>query len=136
MGNPGYPPLNHSFHSPAPGEGGIHTHDNYKQANKAPRCNHLLADSRRCSQPALRLRQFCRFHDTALNATRRCDLAPVDSAQGLQTAIAQIVSAMLEGRMERRTGELCLQGLHLANANLHRLVREQAQLSPRAMRVV
>lgn len=106
---------------------GTYTHNNYKKANKAPRCNHILPDGRRCSQPALRLRRFCRLHDTALNVTRLCDLPPVDSAEGIQTAIAQVVSAMLEGRMDRRKGDLCLQGLRLAHANLFRLRREQQQ---------
>ena len=106
-------------------EEGTYTHDNYKKANMAPRCNHMLADGRRCSQPALRLRRFCRLHDTAVKATRLCDLPPVDSADGIQTAIAQVVSAMIEGRMDRRKGDLCLQGLRLAHANLFRLQREQ-----------
>lgn len=109
---------------------GIYTHANYKKANKAPRCNHVLPDGRTCSQPALRLRQFCRFHDLALKATRRCELASVDSAEGLQTAITQIVSAMMEGRMSQRTGQLCFYGLNLAVANLHRLHRERRAYAP------
>ncbi len=100
-------------------------HDNHKHAAKAPRCHHTLADGRRCSQPALHRRQFCRFHDLALNATRGCQFPFIDSAEALQVALTQIVSAMADGSMDQRKGQLCLYGLNLASANLHRLVKER-----------
>ena len=91
----------------------------------------MLAGGRSCSQPALRLRRFCRFHDLTLKATRNCAFPHVDSAENLQVVITQIITALADGAMERRTGQLCFYGLNLAAANLHRLHRERnAALSP------
>ena len=58
------------------------------------------------------------LNDVLAEMLRYCDLAPFDSTEGIQTAIAQVVSAMLGGRMQRRAGDLTLQGLRLADANL------------------
>ena len=93
-------------------------HENYKQANRAPRCKHRLADGRPCPQPALRNHRFCRLHDPSRKKTAGLAIALPDSPENVQAAITQVVSAMLEGRMDGKTGSACLYGLQLAAANL------------------
>ena len=102
-------------------------HENYKKANRAPRCKHRLADGRGCPQPALRNHRFCRLHDPSRNKTAGLAIALPDSPENIQAAITQVVSAMLEGRMDGKTGAACLYGLQLATANLKRLHEEPTQ---------
>ena len=103
---------------------GIHMHDNYKKANNAPRCVHIRPNGPTCTQPALRDRHFCRFHDPIAELTRRCPIPFVEDAPTLQVAYTEVVSALLDSRIDTKAAELCFQGLRLAALNLKQLQEE------------
>ncbi|MGH9523387.1 MAG: hypothetical protein ACRD3E_12745 [Terriglobales bacterium] len=99
-------------------------HDNYKKANASPRCVQTLAEDRRCTQPALRGRSFCRFHDPITTRNRRWDLPVIEDAPSLQIAITGVVNALVSGTLDRRAAELCLRGFRICAANMKDLQAE------------
>ena len=93
-------------------------HDNYKKANAAPRCTRSLANGLTCTQPALRGRCFCRFHDPITTRNRRFDLPIIEDAPSLQIAVTGVVNALLNGKLDPRAADLCFRGLRLCAANI------------------
>ena len=93
-------------------------HHNYEKANLAPRCVHTCSTGLPCTQPALRGRRFCRFHDPISARNRRFVLPIIEDGASLQVAIAEIVHALVAGQMDRRSAEVAMQGLRLAATNM------------------
>lgn len=89
-------------------------------AHQAPRCAHLRASGVRCGSPALRGSAFCYYHDHFHNGPRIIfpSLAKLDDAYGIQTALAEVLTGILDGRLNHKTAGLLLYGLQTAVANL------------------
>jgi hypothetical protein len=103
----------------------IALHADYQKANSARRCIQVLSTGRACTQPALRIRCYCRFHDVLRVHTRTFHLPALQDAASLQAAVTNVVDAMLEQRIDARTGSLCLSGLRLAAGNMKQLSAEE-----------
>ena len=93
-------------------------HQNYKQANASPRCIHLLPSGLPCTQPARRGRRFCRFHDPIAARNLRMNLPIIEDAPSLQVAVAEVVSALLAGKIDKNVASVAFRGIRLAAANL------------------
>ena len=99
-------------------------HANYKKANSARRCSRVLSTGSPCTQPALRGRAFCRFHDPIRNVTSRCPIPFIEDAATLQVSYAEVISSLVAGKIDKKTAELCFQGLRLAAGNLKQFQEE------------
>jgi hypothetical protein len=99
-------------------------HDNYKKANSAPRCVHQRRNGLVCTQPALRGRAFCRFHDPIGKVVSRCHFPILEDASSLQVSYTEIISALLAHKIDKDAAELCFQALRLASVNLKRFQEE------------
>jgi len=99
-------------------------HTNYEKANRAPRCVHIRPNGLACTQPALRNRHFCRFHDPIGKVSRACNIPVLEDAPTLQVAYTEVVSALIARKMDHKTAELCFQGLRMAGKNLKQFQHE------------
>jgi hypothetical protein len=95
--------------------------DRIDYANQAPRCQHLRLSGASCAQPALRGRRFCRFHDPAHRKPPDYSLPMVEDAASLQLAVMQVLRALADRAVDRRTAALMLYGLQIACINLKQL---------------
>jgi hypothetical protein len=93
-------------------------HDNYKKANASPRCVHLLPGGLPCTQPARRGHRFCRFHDPVAARNLRMHLPIIEDAPSLQFAVAEVVSALVAGKIDKDSAAVAFQGIRLAAENL------------------
>ena len=89
-------------------------------AHQAARCAHLRASGVRCGSPALRGSHYCYYHEHFHGGPRLIypSLAKLDDAHGIQTALAEVLTGILDGRLPHKTGALLLYGLQTAVANL------------------
>ena len=94
-----------------------------KAAHQSPRCAHVRASGVRCGSPALRDSAYCYYHDHFHGGPRLIypALAKLDDPHGIQTALMEVLTGILDGRLEHKTGALLLYGLQTAVANLKRM---------------
>ena len=102
--------------------------DNISKANRAPRCVHLFASGLRCTQPARRERNFCRFHDPILKRNRHMEVPFIEDAPSLQAAVAEVVNALVSGKLDKDTANVAFQGIRMAAANLKDFQKEMYTL--------
>jgi hypothetical protein len=85
-------------------------------------CRHILPSGLKCKSPALRNQVYCYFHqclqrfeqDGLRDTSEPLCLPPLEDARGIQIAIAQILTALGSGRIDRHKAGLYLYGLQLA----------------------
>lgn len=112
---------------------------------KAPKqCEHVRANGEFCGSPALRGRNYCFFHLTQLGRRLRAERAravasqldqpesvllelPVlEDANSIQIALMQVIDAVLNKRLDAKSGGVVLYGLQTASSNLRRGVTFRA----------
>ena len=88
-------------------------------------CRFVKSDGRRCHAMAMRNMAYC-YH--RLPAHRRptakgrpqkpihVEFVPGDESQSRKKAVEQLETAMAQGRLDHRRGELCIYGLNLSAA--------------------
>lgn len=89
--------------------------------DSAPRCQYIRANGTRCGSPALRRRPFCYYHYRASSPPpMTCEIAPLETADGIQQSITNVLQALQCGHMDPKTAVIMLYGLQTASANLKR----------------
>ena len=88
-------------------------------------CQHVRLNGARCTQPARRNSDFCRFHDAAMQplpaAHNLNDQLPVlEDADAIQIAIMRLLRYLMKGPVDRKDIGTLLYGLQLASTNLAR----------------
>ena len=103
--------------------------DRIEAAQRAPRCAHIKYNGEACGCPALREKDFCRFHvDTESNTLA----APfVEDAAALQVAIMRIFRALEIDMIDTKRATAMLYALQIASSNLNRL-RDELPIDPAA----
>ncbi len=90
-----------------------------KQAHRTPRCVHLKPDGVQCGSPALNDCAYCYAHARlAMRHPRTLSMPLLEDANGVQSAIMEVMRALLDGELDRRTAGLLLYGLQMASCNL------------------
>ena len=94
-------------------------------------CQHVRLNSERCTQPARRNSDFCRFHDAAMKplpaAHNLNDQLPVlEDPDAIQIAIMRLLRFLMKGPIDRKDIGTLLYGLQLASTNLAR-TRQQTK---------
>src|SRR5580704_1014496 len=113
-------------------------------ARKARQCEHIKTNGEFCGSPALRRRNYCYFHLTAVGRRLRIErahasmraraaetfdvaIAPVElelplleDANSIQIALMQVIDAVLHNRIDSKRAGLVLYGLQTASSNVAR----------------
>lgn len=111
-------------------------------ARKARQCEHIKTNGEFCGSPALRRRNYCYFHLTAVGRRLRIErahasmraraaetfdvaIAPVElelplleDANSIQIALMQVIDAVLHNRIDSKRAGLVLYALQTASSNL------------------
>ena len=97
-----------------------------KQAT--PLCHHVKTNGTVCSSPALLEEQYCFFHKSARERTKRqrravraklpFQLPLLEDANSIQLAIGDTLNALLSGQIDHKTAGLILYGLQTAAGNV------------------
>jgi hypothetical protein len=84
-----------------------------------PVCEHIKDNGVRCGTPAIRGRHFCYYHSRAhrphaiVGEYNYCAPIP-ESREALQIAVAHVLQALSNGKLERKVANSMFYGLHLA----------------------
>ena len=88
---------------------------------KFTECRHLMPGGRKCHAPALRGKSYC-YHHTKLHFRRWGAREPrmlktlaLDNARSLQTAVAEVLTALGSPLTDPKKAAVILYGLNLAN---------------------
>ncbi len=90
-----------------------------------PLCKHVKLDGNGCAQPALRNKEFCRFHSTvydpAVMPGQPLYRPPaLEDSASVQVVIMQVVRELMRQPIDKSNAGLILYGLQLASNNLAR----------------
>ena len=107
-------------------------------ARRPRQCEHIKTNGEFCGSPALRGRNYCYFHLTHIgrrlrtarnharvqasspeNAVVPLELPPFEDANSIQTALMQVVGALLHNRIDSKRAGLVLYALQTASSNLN-----------------
>ena len=103
------------------------------------RCRHIKTNGTQCGSPALKAQEFCYYHqqnrpravELYIDGERYSDgefMMPVfEDAHSIQTALRQVVTLLLQRRIERKDASLALYALQIASANLKTMQAERAK---------
>jgi hypothetical protein len=87
--------------------------------NHIPRCQYVRTNGTRCGSPALRKRVFCYYHYKAsCPPPISCEITPVETADGIQIAIGNVLQALENDRIDVKKAIAMLYGLQTASSNL------------------
>ena len=100
--------------------------------DNAPRCRHSKADGSTCKAPALRHLPYCHFHLYVRRPAKPHTMPFVEDAHSLQLAIHQVLRALADGTLDRKTACAMLYGLQIAASNLKRLAQEREPIDAEA----
>lgn len=107
-------------------------------SNQAPfgaaQCQHVRLNGERCTQPARRNTNFCRFHAKAMQASQDlrefAEQMPVlEDGASIQITIMKVVRHLMGRPMNDQNARAILYGLQLASTNLARCQSSPNQLS-------
>src|SRR5271167_1274063 len=91
-------------------------------SGKPQECRFIKSDGRRCHAMAVRGMAFCYFHLPAHRGPNakgrpqkpiRIEFQPANDGHSHKKPIAQLKTAFAEGRLDHRSGELCIYGLRI-----------------------
>jgi hypothetical protein len=90
-----------------------------------PFCKHVKLDGTGCAQPALRLKEFCRFHytlyDPVVMPGQPLYRPPIlEDTASVQIVIMQVIRELMRQPIDKSNAGLILYGLQLASNNLAR----------------
>ena len=103
---------------------------------QVPRCQHIKTNGTQCNSPAMRDYRRCYFHEhwapefIGLNTQKKPHpvgeivLPVLEDASSIQSAICQVMSQLLQDRIDTKKAGLLLYALQTASANLGRLQAE------------
>jgi hypothetical protein len=95
---------------------------NVDKANKAPRCQRVMGNGRRCRAPRVRGKKLCHMHQAMEDARpQKLDLPSLDNAGDIQLAIAKIAQALVDGKLEQKQASTLTYVLQLAISNVGKL---------------
>src|SRR4051812_46061125 len=84
-----------------------------------PRCQYVRTNGVRCGSPSLKNRVFCYYHFKAsCPPPVSCEITPVETADGIQIAIGNVLQALENDRVDIKKAIAMLYGLQTASANL------------------
>jgi hypothetical protein len=89
----------------------------------AATCTHIKVDGVRCGSPALRGEVFCYFHQRLIRGvttppkSRVHPIAILESKEGIQVSIMEVINALLRNTIDPRRAQLVLRALHIAQKN-------------------
>jgi hypothetical protein len=89
-------------------------------------CQHPRFNNQSCGQPALRGRNFCRFHEPSHRKRPDYSLPMVEDAISLQFALMQVIRALHDKAIDPKTAAITLYGLQIASGNLKRFLEEHS----------
>jgi hypothetical protein len=90
-----------------------------------PQCKHVKLDGTGCAQPALRRKEFCRFHyalyEPAVFPGQPLYRPPIlEDTASVQIVIMQVIRELMRQPIDKSNAGLILYGLQLASNNLSR----------------
>jgi len=86
-----------------------------------PRCQYVRTNGVRCGSPSLANRVFCYYHFKAsCPPPVSCEITPVETADGIQIAIGNVLQALDNDRIDIKKAVAMLYGLQTASSNLKR----------------
>ena len=86
-----------------------------------PRCQYVRTNGVRCGSPALKKRVFCYYHfKAAYPPPVSCEITPVETADGIQIAIGNVLQALDNDKIDVKKAIAMLYGLQTASSNLKR----------------
>ena len=86
----------------------------------ARQCTFIKVTGHQCGSPALKAESYCYFHCRIVKGVptrpdmRTVPYAVLENAAAIQVAVMEVVSAIIEGRMDYRKASLVMKGLQLA----------------------
>jgi hypothetical protein len=89
----------------------------------AANCTHIKVNGVRCGSPALRGEVFCYFHQRLIRGvttppkSRVHPIAILESKEGIQVSIMEVINALLRNTIDSRRAQLVLRALHIAQKN-------------------
>src|SRR5438874_1893387 len=89
----------------------------HPSAINIPRCHHIRVNGVQCGSPALKDRRLCYFHSRVRITRGSTNLPILEDINSVQHALMQVITALLEGKVDRQIGGLLLYGLQTASAN-------------------
>jgi len=86
-------------------------------SGKPVRCEHVKSNGVRCGSPALRGKRFCYFHNNL--AGPRVNVFPLlEDGNAIQLELGEIISALVDERIDTKRAALVLYALQIACLNL------------------
>ena len=82
-----------------------------------PRCHHIRVNGVQCGSPALKGRRLCYFHSRVRVTRSSTNLPILEDVNAVQHALMQVITTLLEGKVDRQMAGLLLYGLQTASAN-------------------
>jgi hypothetical protein len=96
-------------------------------SNKSTRlCTHIKVNGSRCESPALRGEVFCYFHQRLFRGVRtppQSRLHPIailEDEESIQSALMEIINALVRNTIDPARAQLILRALHIASRNVRR----------------
>ena len=96
-------------------------------SKEIPTCNHVNANGRFCKSPALNSDDYCYFHRSSRERTKRqlrharqnlpLQLPVLEDEETIQLAIGDVLNALLADRIDCKKAGLILYGLQTAASN-------------------
>jgi hypothetical protein len=86
-------------------------------------CTHIKISGVRCGSPSLRGEQFCYYHQRMHRGVRTPPqsrlhpLACIEDKESIQTALAEVINALLRNTIDMKRATLILRALHIAVKN-------------------
>ena len=90
-------------------------------------CTHLKVTGVRCDSPALRGEQFCYFHQRMHRGVRTPPqarlhpIALIEDEESIQTALMEVINALMRNTIDLKRASLILRALHIAVKNAARV---------------
>ena len=89
-------------------------------------CTHIKVSGVRCGSPSLRGEQFCYYHQRmhcGVRTPRQSRLHPlacIEDKESIQSALAEVINALLRNTIDMKRATLILRALHIAVKNAGR----------------
>ena len=90
-------------------------------------CTHIKVTGVRCGSPALRGEQFCYFHQRMHRGVRTPPqarlhpIALIEDEESIQTALMEVINALMRNTIDLKRAALILRALHIAVKNASRV---------------
>ena len=92
----------------------------------APRCTYIRVTGHACQSPALKVKNFCYFHERVVRgvatpiASRISPTFILENRESIQYALMEIMNSIANGTLDHKTASLLLRALNIAERNSRR----------------